>query len=227
MAGIRFSRGVGGVLPPALQGVFKRTKLVGQDTGIRLIVGLGNPGPRYAATRHNAGFHFVRYVAGRFAIRFSESARFKATVGRGAVAGADLRLLLPTTYMNRSGEAVGALARYYRIEPEEILVAHDEVAFAPGVLRLKTGGGANGHNGIESVIDGLGSREFHRLRIGVGHPGDKDLMLGYLTNAAMPEAERSRMEAACRLPDDVLETMVGGDLQAAMNDLHKPEPAED
>ena len=193
---------------------------------IRLIVGLGNPGVRYEATRHNAGFRFVRYLASRFGIEFSESARFKATAGRGEVGGVRLRMLLPTTYMNRSGEAVGPFARYYRIEPEELLVAHDEVAFPPGVLRLKTGGGANGHRGIESLFAALGSREFHRLRIGVGHPGEADLMLGYLTTAAMPEADRERVDAACRLADDLLATLVGGDLSAAMNRLHKPEPAE-
>ena len=193
---------------------------------IRLIVGLGNPGARYEATRHNAGFRFVRYLASRFGIEFSESARFKATAGRGEVGGVRLRMLLPTTYMNRSGEAVGPFARYYRIEPEELLVAHDEVAFPPGVLRLKTGGGANGHRGIESLFAALGSREFHRLRIGVGHPGEADLMLGYLTTAAMPEADRERVDAACRLADDLLATLVGGDLSAAMNRLHKPEPAE-
>ena len=193
---------------------------------IRLIVGLGNPGARYEATRHNAGFRFVRYLASRFGIEFSESARFKATAGRGEVGGVRLRMLLPTTYMNRSGEAVGPFARYYRIEPEELLVAHDEVAFPPGVLRLKTGGGANGHRGIESLFAALGSREFHRLRIGVGHPGEADLMLGYLTTVAMPEADRERVDAACRLADDLLATLVGGDLSAAMNRLHKPEPAE-
>ena len=193
---------------------------------IRLIVGLGNPGTRYEATRHNAGFRFVRYLASRFGIEFSESVRFKATAGRGEVGGVRLRMLLPTTYMNRSGEAVGPFARYYRIEPEELLVAHDEVAFPPGVLRLKTGGGANGHRGIESLFAALGSREFHRLRIGVGHPGEADLMLGYLTTAAMPEADRERVDAACRLADDLLATLVGGDLSAAMNRLHKPEPAE-
>ena len=193
---------------------------------IRLIVGLGNPGARYEATRHNAGFRFVRYLASRFGIEFSESARFKATAGRGEVGGVRLRMLLPTTYMNRSGEAVGPFARYYRIEPEELLVAHDEVAFPPGVLRLKTGGGANGHRGIESLFAALGSREFHRLRIGVGHPGEADLMLGYLTTATMPQADRELVDAACRLADDLLATLVGGDLSAAMNRLHKPEPAE-
>ena len=125
--------------------------------------------------------------------------------------------------MNRSGESVGTYARYYRIEPEEILVAHDEVAFPPGIVRVKDGGGTNGHNGIESVIDGLGSRDFARLRIGVGHPGDKHRMLGYLTAAAMPEAEWARVDAACRLEDELLEVLLQGDLQAAMNRLHKPE----
>ena len=191
----------------------------------RLIVGLGNPGSRYAATRHNAGHRFVRDLASRFNIAFEGSTKFKASIGRGRVAGADLRLLLPSTYMNRSGEAVAPFARYYRIEPEEILLAHDEVAFPPGVLRLKAGGGTNGHKGIESVIAALGSREFVRLRIGVGHPGDREMMLGYLTNAAMPEAEWAKVDTACRLEDDLLQTLLRGDLQAAMNRLHVPEPA--
>ena len=193
---------------------------------IRLIVGLGNPGARYEATRHNAGFRFLRYLAGRFGIELTGSTKFKASAGRGKIGGADLRLLLPSTYMNRSGEAVGPFARYYRIEPEEILIAHDEVAFPPGILRLKAGGGTNGHNGIESVIDGLGSRDFVRLRIGVGHPGDQDLMLGYLTTVTMPQAEWDRVDAACRLEDEMLEVLVRGDLQAAMNRLHKPDTEE-
>ena len=145
---------------------------------------------------------------------------------RGSIGGADVRLLLPSTYMNRSGEAVGTYARYYRIGPEEILIAHDEVAFAPGTLRLKDGGGTNGHNGIESVIAGLGSRDFLRLRIGVGHPGDKDMMLGYLTTVTMPQAEWDRVDAACRLDDELLEVLLQGDVQAAMNRLHKPESKE-
>ncbi|MDE0063583.1 MAG: aminoacyl-tRNA hydrolase [Gammaproteobacteria bacterium] len=193
---------------------------------IRLIAGLGNPGARYEATRHNAGRRFVRYLARRFGIELTGSTKFKASAGRGNVGEADLRLLLPSTYMNRSGEAVGVFARYYRIDPEEILVAHDEVAFPPGMLRLKDGGGTNGHNGIESVIAGLGSRDFARLRIGVGHPGDKDRMLGYLTTSAMPESEWNRVDAACRLEDELLEVLLRGDLQAAMNRLHKPEANE-
>ena len=191
---------------------------------IRLIVGLGNPGSSYVATRHNAGFRFVEALAGRFGIGLAEASRFKAITGRGMIAGMDLRLLMPATYMNRSGEAVGALARYFRIDAEAILVAHDEVAFAPGVVRLKVGGGTNGHRGIESLVDGLGSRDFVRLRLGVGHPGDKDRMLGYLTTAAMPAEDRMRVDAACRLDDDLLQTLVRGDIQSAMNRLHKPPP---
>ncbi len=190
---------------------------------IRLLVGLGNPGSRYAATRHNAGFRFVRHLAGRFGIALSGSARFKAENGRGEVAGQDLRMLLPDTYMNLSGQAVGPFARYFRIEPEEMLVAHDEVAFEPGIVRLKSGGGSNGHKGLESIRDAMGSRDFHRLRIGVGHPGDKALMLGYLTTAAMPPQEWERVDAACDLDGDLLKTLLQGDVQAAMNRLHRPE----
>ena len=193
---------------------------------MRLLVGLGNPGARYDTTRHNAGRWFVQSLAARFAIELTGSTKFKASVGCGKMGGVDLRLLLPSTYMNRSGEAVGSFSRYYRIEPEEILVAHDEVAFPPGTLRLKAGGGSNGHNGIESVIAGLGSRDFVRLRIGVGHPGDRERMLGYLTTVTMPRAERDRVDAALRLDDEVLELLLQGELQAAMNRLHRPETIE-
>lgn len=194
---------------------------------LRLVVGLGNPGPAYAATRHNVGAAFVRHLAERFAVRLAPSARFKAQAGRGAVAGVGLRLLLPGLYMNQSGRVVGPYARYHRIEPEQILVAYDEVAFAPGVVRLKTGGGANGHNGVKSLIEHLGARGFHRLRIGVGHPGDKTQMVRYLTEMPMPPAERDLAAAAFKLDDDLLASLMRGELGAAMNKLHQPRvPAE-
>ena len=190
---------------------------------IRLIVGLGNPGPRYADTRHNAGAWFVAGLARRFGIRLAAEKRFKGELGRGDVLGHDMRLLLPATFMNVSGESVGPLAHFYRIAPEEILVAYDEMAFEPGVIRLKTGGGANGHNGIESVIDGLGNRrDFHRLRIGVGHPGDPERVTSYLTSASTPRAEREKIEAAMDIPDDVLSDLLAGKMQKAMNRLHAP-----
>ena len=189
---------------------------------IRLIVGLGNPGPRYQATRHNIGVRFVQALATQFGITFAAEPKFKGAVARGTIGDVDLRLLIPDTYMNLSGESVGPLAHFYKIAPAEILVAYDEVAFEPGVVRLKSGGGANGHNGIKSVAEGLGSKDFHRLRIGVGHPGDKELMTSYLTSATMPAAERDLAEEAYRLDEDVVRSLVHGQMQAVMNGLHKP-----
>lgn len=192
---------------------------------IRLIAGLGNPGPQYQHTRHNAGAWFVRVLAERYGITLGEDTRFKGLIGRGLVAGHDVRLLLPMTYMNLSGESVGAVTRFYKIAPEELLVCYDEVAFEPGVLRLKFGGGDNGHNGIRSVIAGLGNeRGFLRLRIGVGHPGDKNRVTAYLTSVRMPEAERRLLAEAFDIPDSVLAYVLGGDLQKAMTALHSRDP---
>jgi PTH1 family peptidyl-tRNA hydrolase len=190
---------------------------------IRLIAGLGNPGPRYADTRHNAGAWFVHRLARRFGIQLALEAKFKGELGRGDVLGHDLRLLLPQTFMNLSGESVGPLAHFFKIAPEEILVAYDEMAFEPGVLRLKTGGGANGHNGIRSVTEGLGNAQgFHRLRIGVGHPGDRDRVTPFLTSVTTPAEERQRIEAAFELPDAVLADLLDGKIQQVMNRLHAP-----
>ena len=190
---------------------------------IRLIVGLGNPGPRYVRTRHNVGANFVCALAERFGIRLNEESKFKGHVGRGAVADVDVRLLVPGTFMNLSGESVGAMARFYKFEPEEILVAYDEMAFEPGVLRLKSGGGDNGHNGIKSVTEGLGNdREFHRLRIGVGHPGSPELVTAFLTSHTMPESERLIVESSLVIESQVLTNMLSGEMQKAMNELHTP-----
>lgn len=193
---------------------------------IRLIAGLGNPGPQYQHTRHNAGADFVAALAARYGIPLAEDRKFKGLVGRGPVAGHDVRLLLPLTYVNLSGESVGAVARFFRIEPEEIIVAYDEMAFEPGVARIKSGGGDNGHNGIRSVIAGLGnSRDFHRLRIGVGHPGDRSQVTAYLTSVRMPEDERRLMQEVYDVPEPVLDHLLAGDLQKAMTALHSRDVA--
>lgn len=192
-------------------------------SSIRLVVGLGNPGSRYQDTRHNVGAAFVERLAARYRIPLKAESRFKGQLGRGQIAGADVRLLNPTTFMNLSGESVGAVARFYQIAPEEILVAYDEMAFEPGVVKLKQGGGANGHNGILSVIAGLGNaREFHRLRIGVGHPGDQRAVTAYLTSVRMPAAERSLVEDACGFSESTLEVLINGQMQQAMNLIHAP-----
>lgn len=137
---------------------------------IRLIVGLGNPGPEYARTRHNAGFWFVDELAREAGGMFREEGKFKGEVCRIRIDGCDVWLLKPSTFMNASGQAVSALAQFYKIEPDEILVAHDELDIPPGCLKLKQGGGSAGHNGLKDIAAQLGTPNFWRLRIGTGHP---------------------------------------------------------
>lgn len=188
---------------------------------LRLIAGLGNPGPRYEQTRHNVGAGFVSALARRFGIGLAADTRLKGLIGRGVLFGHDVRLLIPSTFMNLSGESVGAVARFYKLTAPEILVAYDEMAFEPGQVRLRQGGGDNGHNGIRSVIAGLGNdRDFHRLRIGVGHPGDRSQVTAYLTSVRMPEAERILVERACDLSEPTLAELIAGEMQKAMNRLH-------
>lgn len=190
---------------------------------IRLIAGLGNPGARYARTRHNIGTVWLESLAQRFGIPLVEDRKFKGALGRGDMLGRDVRLLIPTTYVNLSGEAVSAVAGFYKIAAAEMLIAYDEVAFPVGRCRLKDGGGHNGHNGLKSVIAALGNdRSFARLRIGIGHPGNADEMVTYLTRVAMPSREREIATEAAWLSDEVLDQVLAGDLQQAMNLYHAP-----
>ena len=190
---------------------------------IRLIAGLGNPGARYARTRHNIGAVWLESLARRFGIPLAEDRKYKGALGRGDMLGRDIRLLVPTTYVNLSGEAVSAVAGFYKIAAAEILIAYDEVAFPVGRCRLKYGGGHNGHNGLKSVIAALGNdRSFARLRIGIGHPGNADEMVSYLTRVAMPSREREIATRAAWLSDEVLDLVLEGDLQQAMNLFHAP-----
>ena len=190
---------------------------------IRLIAGLGNPGRRYAQTRHNAGARWLETLATRFGVSMAEQRKFKGRVGRGELLGREAWLLIPETYVNLSGDAVGALARFYKLAPHEILIAYDEVAFPVGRSRLKMGGGHNGHNGVKSVIGGLGNdSSFVRLRIGIGHPNDPALMVAYLTNATMSKDETATVERSSWLSDDVLGLVLDGEMQSAMNLFHAP-----
>lgn len=187
---------------------------------IRLIVGLGNPGPEYAATRHNAGQWFVERLADKYGIRLAGEPKYHGLTGRGSVQGQDLRLLVPTTYMNLSGQSVGALATFFKILPDEILVAHDELDLPPGTVRLKTGGGHGGHNGLRSIIGALANQNgFHRLRLGIGHPGNaKDVSGFVLTKAPAKEQEliERALDEAVALSDDI----IAGKLAQAMNKLN-------
>ena len=143
---------------------------------IRLIVGLGNPGPEYEQTRHNAGFWLVDNLANSLpGCRLQRESRFNAMLAKTAIAGNDVWLLEPLTYMNRSGQSVGALARFYKINPDEVLVVHDELDLQPGVAKIKKGGSSGGHNGLKDITAALGTQDFWRLRLGIGHPRNMNL----------------------------------------------------
>jgi PTH1 family peptidyl-tRNA hydrolase len=184
-----------------------------------MIVGLGNPGPQYEATRHNAGFWFVEALARRQLADLRKESKFKGWVARTIIDGNTLWLLMPDTFMNRSGQAAQVLANFYKIPVEQILVVHDELDLPPGTARLKQGGGHGGHNGLRDLIEKLGSKDFYRLRIGIGHPGHKSQVHNYVLNRP-PEDERISME---RTIDDALAVMpliLQGEWQKAMNELH-------
>jgi len=144
----------------------------------KLVVGLGNPGAEYSETRHNAGFWFCERLARELGVSFSKEARFHGFAANARNDG--VWLLMPQTFMNRSGQSVAALARFYRIEPAEILVVHDELDIPPGQLRLKFGGGLGGHNGLKDITAHLGTQDFWRLRIGIGHPGDRNEVVNFV-----------------------------------------------
>lgn len=189
------------------------------EKGITLIAGLGNPGPQYESTRHNVGYWLVDEIAARNGGRFRLENKFHGLLCRISVSGQDLRLLKPMTFMNRSGQSLGAVVHYFDIPPEQVLVAHDELDLPAGSVRLKQGGGHAGHNGLRDIINVLGTRDFRRLRIGIGHPGDRAQVVNYVLNRASKDDERqiggALAEAECCLAD-----LISGDFQKAMNRLH-------
>ena len=192
----------------------------GADESVRLLVGLGNPGDRYDGTRHNAGADFVAAVARAGGARLAEEKKFKGLTGRVVIDGVDVRLLVPTTFYNGSGDAVGPMLRFYRIPVSGLLVAQDELDLPVGVARLKQGGGHGGNNGLRDIIRALGGDAgFGRLRIGVDHPGDKSRVTGYLL-AKPPGGERDAIEDASAAARDVLPLLVAGDWQRASTELH-------
>ncbi len=193
---------------------------------IRLLVGLGNPDARDATTRHNAGFWFADAVASRWGGSFRSQSNFFGEVADCHVDGQRLRLLKPMTYMNNSGRSVAALANFYRLETEEILIAHDEIDLPPGTVRLKRGGGHGGHNGLRDILPQLGSPDFARLRIGVGHPGNKNAVVGYVLKPA-PASEQRAIDDAVALALDHFPDIVAGKFAAVMNSLHTKTPEED
>ena len=186
---------------------------------IKLIAGLGNPGREHEKDRHNVGFRFVSLLAAARHVPLKSNARYHGVVGRLARPLGDLWLLIPQTYMNLSGRSVGALARFYKIQPAEVLVVHDELDFPPGVAKLKLGGGVAGHNGLKDIAVQLGSQGFWRLRIGIGHPGNKSLVADYVLNAPRAD-ERELIETALARSMEVSGLLTEGELEAAMLKLH-------
>ena len=188
-------------------------------SSVSLIVGLGNPGSEYEQTRHNAGFCLVERIAEQNGASFRREAKFHGAVAKVNIGGRNIWLLKPDTFMNRSGQAVGAIANFYKIEPEAIVLAHDELDLDPGTARLKLNGGHGGHNGLRDTIAHLGCKTFQRLRIGIGHPGNAKQVSNYVLKKASVDDQIEIDHSIDRIID-VLPLIIAGDSQKAMNELH-------
>lgn len=186
---------------------------------LRLLVGLGNPGADYLRTRHNAGFWFIDALAQQLGARFGVESRLHAETAKVSIGGQSVLLLKPTTFMNKSGIAVVSALRYYKIAAEEMLVAHDELDLPPGTARLKFDGGHGGQNGLRDIMAHLGDGKFHRLRVGIGHPGHKDKVTGWVLGRAGAKDEDAIM-ASIGAAFDVLPLALSGDFNEAMKRLH-------
>jgi len=190
------------------------------ETPVELIVGLGNPGSNYDRTRHNAGADLVLELAKSYQVAIKHESKFFGDTAKITLDGRDVRLLIPTTFMNRSGQSVAALARFYQVPVEAILVVHDELDIAPGAARFKKGGGHGGHNGLRDIVQSLGNnKSFARLRIGIGHPGDARQVADYVLKKASP----SDQQLISNSIDDALRSLplaIAGQWERAMTALH-------
>ncbi len=189
------------------------------ELALKLIVGLGNPGPEHALTRHNAGFWFVDLLARRHEGRFRDQRKFQGELAKIRIGDREVQLLKPMTYMNRSGTAIRAVAEYLRIAPSQILVAYDDLDLPVGTVRLKSGGGAGGHNGVRDTITQIGEA-FWRLRIGISHPGDKDRVLDHVLSRASKEDEKELLAAVANAVDQIPVLLTEG-AEKVMNQLHR------
>ena len=190
---------------------------------IKLFVGLGNPGPEYAATRHNAGFWWIDAIARRLNANLALERAYKGRVARASVAGQSVWLLQPQTFMNLSGQSVAALARFFKIAPAEILVAHDELDLPAGEAKLKFGGGHAGHNGLRDIHAQLGTADYWRLRLGIGHPGARHEVVGWVLKKP-PLDEQIAIEQAVDRAAAAFELLAAGDMNAATQRIHTSKP---
>ncbi|KAA0444690.1 MAG: aminoacyl-tRNA hydrolase [Candidatus Thioglobus sp.] len=185
---------------------------------IKLIVGLGNPDKEYRSHRHNIGFWFVDALANLYDATFKQESKFFGAVAQADIAGVNLRLLKPSTYMNASGQSIASIAKFYQIAASEVLVVHDELDLAPGIAKIKVGGGHGGHNGLRSIISTLG-KEFYRLRIGIGHPGDKSQVSDFVLHSPS-KAELALIQNAITAALQVIPPLSAGKIETAMQSLH-------
>ena len=189
---------------------------------IKLLAGLGNPGDKYSATRHNAGFWFIDAIAAQSNNKLALDAKmfgFMAKLGLADKHASDVYLLKPTTFMNGSGKAVAALANYYKILPSEILVIHDELDLPTGSAKLKFGGGHGGHNGLRDIHAALGTADYWRLRLGIDHPGDKNEVINYVLKAPT-KVENDALQASIHAACGVVDLLLKGEFESAMQKLH-------
>jgi len=186
---------------------------------IQLIVGLGNPGPEYEPTRHNAGFWFVDQLVRRCGQSFRSEQRFQSDVARCLLDGNECRLQKPMSFVNRSGQPVGSLARFFKIPLQQILVVHDELDLPPGTVKLKKSDNHDGHNGLRDLINHLNSKDFYRLRVGIGHPGHRDQVVDYVLRKPSKE-DRRQIDDAIYDALNVTPDVVEGKFELAMNSLH-------
>ena len=195
----------------------------GERVQFELIAGFGNPGSEYAATRHNAGFWFVDELAARSGATFNTDKRFFASVASAQIAGRKVLLVKPMNFMNNSGQGLAAVARFFKIDSKKILVAHDELDIAPGEIRLKKAGGHGGHNGLRDSVAKMGNGDFWRLRIGIGHPGHKSAVSGYVLKRA-PADQQRLIDEAVELALRESTTIIDGDINEATKELHTHKP---
>ncbi len=188
-------------------------------TQTTLLVGLGNPGPEYEKTRHNAGAWLIENIADHKNTPLRLETKFHGLCGKISVAGRSCQLLLPTTFMNHSGRSIKAIAHFYKITPENIFIAHDELDIPCGTVKLKKGGGHGGHNGLRDTCNALGSNDFYRIRIGIGHPGHKDKVLNYVLGLPSKE-QRTAIEDVLGRVEHSLKDIMSGNIQKAMQQLH-------
>lgn len=188
-------------------------------SSIKLIVGLGNPGSQYTNTRHNAGFWFVDALCKKYGFDLKDNKKFYGEAANVDINNHSIWLLKPMTYMNHSGKALQSITQFYKIKPEEILVAYDELDLPPGTVKLKKGGGHGGHNGLRDIISLIGSNEFYRIRFGIGHPGHKSKVVSWVLNRASSDDEIS-INNAIDKSLAVLEDLLDGQLEKATRELH-------